>query len=162
MKLETLIQGRAGVIEITGSRFRYRREDGQTVEGEFSLEHLDEGTCSVLTGGRVYRVSPGAPGECIVNGSSIPAELFDPRAVRSRKSSAAAQGRAEIAALMPGKIVSLLVSQGDLVEAGQGLLVVEAMKMQNEVTSPKTGRVVEVRAAAGSAVAAGEVLLVVE
>jgi biotin carboxyl carrier protein len=162
VKLETLIHGRAGVIEIDGSRFRYRREDGQTVEGEFSLEQLDAGACCVLIDGRVYRVSAGAPGELIVNGSQLPIELFDPRAPSSRKGSAAAHGRSEIAALMPGKIVNLLVSRGDLVEAGQGLLVVEAMKMQNEVTSPKTGRVVEVRATAGSTVAAGEVLMVVE
>lgn len=162
MKLETLIHGRAGAIEINGSSFRYRPEDGQTIEGEFSLEPLDEGTCSILIDGRVYRVSGGAPGECIVNGSPIPIELFDPRAPGSRKSSAAAHGRAEIAARMPGKIVSLLVSRGDAVEAGQGLLVVEAMKMQNEVTSPKTGRVVEMRATAGATVAAGEVLMVVE
>ncbi len=162
MKLETLIHGRPGVIEISGSKFRYQRDDGQFVEGEFSLQPLDPGSFSILIGGNAYRVSPGAPGESIVNGLPIPVELFDPRAMRSRKRSASAEGRLEIAALMPGKIVQILAAPGDSVEAGQSLLVVEAMKMQNEVKSPKTGRVVEVRAKPGSAVAAGAVLIVVE
>ncbi len=162
MKLETHIQGRSGTIEIKDSKFTYRREDGQMVEGEFSIAPLEADANSILIGERVYQVRPGVPGEVLVNGSSIQVELRDPRALRSRKGSAAAHGRAEIAAPMPGKVVRLLVAKGDTVEAGQGLLVVEAMKMQNEVTSPKTGRVAELRTAAGSAVAAGEVLMVVE
>jgi biotin carboxyl carrier protein len=162
VKLETLIHGRAGVIEINGAAFRYQREDGEFVEGEFSLQPLDSGSFSILIDGSVYRVAPGAPGELVVNGSPIPIQLFDPRALRARKSSASAEGRLEIAAAMPGKVVQLLAAEGDAVEAGQSLLVVEAMKMQNEVKSPKTGRVVEVRAKPGAAVAAGDVLLVVE
>ena len=63
---------------------------------------------------------------------------------------------------MPGKVVRVLVEPGDSVEAGQGLVVVEAMKMQNEMKSPKAGRVVEVRTRADAAVAAGEALIVVE
>lgn len=162
MKLETQIQGRPGVIEITGSRFRYQREDGQLVEGEFSIAPLDAGSFSVLIDGRSFHISPGAPGERIVNGVPLAIELFDPRAMRARSGSAASHGRVNVAAMMPGKVVSLLVSPGDSVETGQGLLVVEAMKMQNEMKSPKTGRVVEVRTKPGSAVAAGEVLMVVE
>jgi biotin carboxyl carrier protein len=63
---------------------------------------------------------------------------------------------------MPGKIVRVLVSPGENVEEGQGLVVVEAMKMQNEMKSPKTGRVAEVRTSAESTVAAGDVLVVIE
>lgn len=162
MKLATQIQGRAGSIEVNGSKFRYQREDGQLLEGEFSIAPLDAGAYSILMEGRVYQIRPGPAGEVSVNGSVIPVEVSDPRALSSRRSSAAAHGRAEITALMPGKVIRLLAAQGDRVEAGQGLLVVEAMKMQNEVTSPKTGRVAEVRIAAGSTVAAGEVLMVVE
>lgn len=162
MKLETLIQNRPGTLEVDGSKFRYRRGDGQFIEGDFSIQTLDAGSCSVLMNGRVFRVAVGAPGERIVNGAPLAVELFDPRAFRTRKGPADTRGRAEIAAQMPGKVVQLLVAPGDSVEAGQGLLVVEAMKMQNEMKSPKTGRVVEVRAKPGSAVAAGEVLMVVE
>jgi biotin carboxyl carrier protein len=153
VKLETVIRGRAGSISISGSKFRYEREDGGVVEGEYSIEALGSGTWSVLIGGRVYRVEAGAP---------LAVELFDPRASRQRQGSASNHGRLNIAAPMPGKVVRVLVSAGDAVEEGQGLVVVEAMKMQNEMKSPKTGRVVEVRAKPDSTVAAGEVLMVVE
>jgi biotin carboxyl carrier protein len=63
---------------------------------------------------------------------------------------------------MPGKVVRVLVSEGDAVEAGQGLLVVEAMKMQNEIRSPKSGRVEKLFAKEGLAVNAGDVLAWVE
>jgi len=62
---------------------------------------------------------------------------------------------------MPGKVVRLLVKAGDHVEAGQGLLVVEAMKMQNEIRSPKSGIVERVFAKEGQPVNAGEVLAIV-
>ena len=68
----------------------------------------------------------------------------------------------EIAAMMPGKVVRVLVAEGDEVEAGAGLVVVEAMKMQNEMKSPKSGRVVEVKIKPEATVAAGEVLMVIE
>ena len=67
-----------------------------------------------------------------------------------------------IAAPMPGKVVRLLVAEGDAVEAGQGLLVVEAMKMQNEMKAPKPGTVVSLTAREGATVAAGEVLAAIE
>jgi acetyl/propionyl-CoA carboxylase alpha subunit len=196
VKLETLIQGRAGTISIVplphgrGSEtpgaetsdagtpilnrdregaavasFRYQREDGRLVEGEFSIEALDRGAWSVLIGGRAYRIEPGGrigDGELIVNGVPLAVELFDPRESRQRRGSAASHGRLNITAPMPGKVVRLLASAGDAVEQGDGLVVVEAMKMQNEMKSPKTGRVVEVRTKPNSAVAAGEVLMVVE
>lgn len=162
MKLDTLINNRRGTIQVNGSHFRYERADGQFVEGKFSSETLDGGSRSIIINGHVYRVAIGAPGERIVNGRPVAIEVSDPRAFRARRGPADAHGRVEIAAQMPGKVVQLLVSAGDPVEAGQGLLVVEAMKMQNEMKSPQTGRVVEVRTKPGSAVAAGEVLMVVE
>jgi biotin carboxyl carrier protein len=72
------------------------------------------------------------------------------------------QGRAVVVASIPGKIVRVLVEEGAAVEAGDGLVVVEAMKMQNELKSPKAGTVVELRARAGATVNAGDVLVVVE
>ena len=81
------------------------------------------------------------------------------RAWRGRRHGAVeAEGRQQIVAPMPGKVVRLLVKTGDKVEAGQGLLVVEAMKMQNEVRSPKTGTVERLLAKEGQPVNAGEVL----
>ena len=162
MRLETSIRDRAGQIAIEESRFRYEREDGQIAEGEFSIQALDPGVISVLIGGRSYRIEPGAPGALIVNGHPIAIEVFDPRALRTRKLSGASAGRQEISAPMPGKVVRVLVAVGDSVEPGQGLVVVEAMKMQNEMKSPKAGRVVELRARPDAAVQAGETLIVVE
>ena len=162
MTWDTLAGGRAGKIRIEGSAFRYEREDGAVREGTFEMEALEPGGFTVLIGGRSYRVSPGAPGELVVNGVSVPMEVFDPRSLRGRKSGAAQQGPQEISASMPGKVIRLLVAPGDSVEAGQGLVVVEAMKMQNEMKSPKAGRVAEVRTRPDAAVVAGEVLMVVE
>jgi len=72
-----------------------------------------------------------------------------------------AQGRQQIIAPMPGKIIRLLVKAGEPVETGQGLLVVEAMKMQNEIRSPKSGTVERLSVAEGQTVNAGEVVAVV-
>jgi len=162
MKLETVISGRAGKLELEGSRFRYRREDGQTLEGEFALQEIEPGCRSFVIDGKVYRVTAGVPGEIVVNSVPVQAEVFDPRSLRSRKGGKAAHGRHEIAASMPGKIIRVLAAVGDSVEAGQGLVVVEAMKMQNEMKSPKAGRVAEVKTRPEATVAAGDVLVVIE
>jgi len=91
------------------------------------------------------------------------ADLTDPRAWRGRKHGAVeVEGRQEILAPMPGKVVRVLAVVGDAVEAGQGLLVVEAMKMQNEIRSPKSGKVERLLVKEGQAVNAGEVLAWVE
>jgi biotin carboxyl carrier protein len=97
-----------------------------------------------------------------VNGRTLAVEVFDPRELRSRKDAGTGTGRLEIAALMPGKIVRLLVARGDTIEAGQGLVVVEAMKMQNEMKSPRSGRIAEIKTKVDATVKAGEVLLVIE
>ena len=157
MMRHVTVNGRSGKIEIEGSRLRYVREDGVVVEREFSLE----GT-SVLLDGRSYRVSKGAGKEIWVNGHLLSMEVFDPRDLRPGKGATANQGRQEIAASMPGKVIRVLVAAGDAVEEGQGLVVVEAMKMQNEMKSPKAGRVTEIRARPDATVGAGEILVIVE
>jgi biotin carboxyl carrier protein len=162
MRFDTLIQGRHGRIQIEGSTFRYQREDGAATEGEFSIERLEPGCYSVLVGGRSYRIAEGARGELRVNGIPLAVAVFDPRGLRGRRAGASSAGRQEIASPMPGKVVRVLVAAGDAVEAGQGLVVVEAMKMQNEMKSPKAGCVIEVRTRPGAAVIAGEALVVVE
>jgi len=151
------VNGRSAKIEIEGSRLRYVREDGVVVESEFSVERG-----SVLLNGRSYRVSKGAGKEIWVNGRLHSMEVFDPRDLRPGQGASANQGRQEIAASMPGKVIRVLVAAGDAVEEGQGLVVVEAMKMQNEMKSPKAGRVVEIRARPDATVGAGEILVVVE
>jgi biotin carboxyl carrier protein len=87
------------------------------------------------------------------------AEVRDPRSWRARKLGALdAEGRQQILAPMPGKVIRLLVKVGDEVETGQGLVVVEAMKMQNEIRSPKKGKVERLQAKEGQPVNAGDIL----
>jgi biotin carboxyl carrier protein len=86
----------------------------------------------------------------------------DPRALRSRTGAADDHGPRKLTAPMPGKVVRVLVREGDAVEAGAGVLVVEAMKMQNEIKSPKRGTIQKMLAAEGVAVNAGDVLAIVE
>ena len=157
MKRHVTVDGRSGTIEIDGSRLRYVREDGVEIEGEYSLE-----ASSVILNGHSYRVSRGTGKEVWVNGHLLSMEVFDPRDLRPGQGVTSNHGRQEIAASMPGKVIRVLVAPGDAVEEGQGLVVVEAMKMQNEMKSPKTGRVVEVRTKADAAVSPGEILMVVE
>jgi biotin carboxyl carrier protein len=91
------------------------------------------------------------------------AELRDPRSLRNRKLRADhGKGARQLVAPMPGKVVRFLVGENSPVEAGQGVVVVEAMKMQNEIKSPKKGTVVKLAVAEGAAVNAGDVLAIVE
>jgi biotin carboxyl carrier protein len=109
------------------------------------------------------RVEP-APGGMRIHagGREFRAEIEDPRAWRgSHGDTLEAEGRQKVIAPMPGKVVRLLVAQGQQVEAGQGLMVVEAMKMQNEIRSPKRGVVEKIVVAEGQAVNAGEPLAIV-
>jgi biotin carboxyl carrier protein len=161
VKFETLIRGDEGTLEVEGARFSYQSNGGAS-EGTFSIQPLDPGCYSVLVNGRSYRVARTLTGEFDVNGVSFAVEVFDPRALRVREKAGGAHGRQKVAASMPGKVIRVLVAEGDTVEAGQGLVVVEAMKMQNEMKSPKAGRIVEVKTKPDAAVAAGDVLVVVE
>jgi len=89
-------------------------------------------------------------------------EMTDAPSVLRRARQHGLEGVAEIRAPMPGKIVKLLVGEGAEVRANQGLLVVEAMKMQNEVKSPKGGTVRKLAVKEGDAVGSGDLLATVE
>jgi len=137
--------------------------DGRAIEAD--VIEVATGTYSVLAGdcSHEVRVEP-APGGLRVHAGAheFRVEIEDPRAWRGRRGSALeAEGRQEVLAPMPGKVVRLLVKQGEKVEAGQGLLVVEAMKMQNEIRSPKSGAVERLLVTEGQAVNAGEALAIV-
>jgi len=157
MKLEVIVNGRAADLRLESSRFEYRG-----LEREYSMEPSGPGIFSILIDGRSYQATVLAPGTIQVNGRIFSVEVFDPRELRQRSGTSGSQGRQSVAAPMPGKVVRLLVAAGDLVEARQGLIVVEAMKMQNEMKSPKAGTVVEVKTKEGATVAAGEILVVIE
>jgi len=123
-------------------------------------------TLSILLDGQSFEItvtlSPDGKLQLHTGTREFIAEVIDPRAWSGRRhSSVEAEGRQQIVAPMPGKVVRLLVKAGERVEAGQGLLVVEAMKMQNEIRSPKSGTVERILAQEGQPVNAGEVLCVV-
>lgn len=96
-------------------------------------------------------------------GSEHRVAVTDPRSLRAqRKGPGAGNGAVQIKSSMPGRVARVLVAPGDTVEAQQGIVVVEAMKMQNELKSPRAARVTEVRVTAGDKVAAGEILAILE
>jgi biotin carboxyl carrier protein len=139
------------------------RVNDQPVEPETQADFLEvePGVYSVLLDGCSYEVSvTGA--EVEVNGVRMRVEREDPRKWNSASSARRTEGRESVKAPMPGKVVRLLVGEGDEVTAGQGLVVVEAMKMQNEMKSPRAGRVVSITVKEHEAVSAGSVLLVIE
>ncbi|MGH9559267.1 MAG: biotin/lipoyl-containing protein [Bryobacteraceae bacterium] len=160
MKLDATVDGRAAKIEIREGEFCYERE-GAVCQGEFSVVPLVPGSYSIVIGGRSYEAIVSG-GQVRVNGRAFSAEVFDPRSLRGRKTPGIGEGPQKIAATMPGKVIRVLVSEGDAVVAGQGLIVVEAMKMQNEMKSPTTGRVAGVKTKPGATVAAGEALMTIE
>jgi biotin carboxyl carrier protein len=89
--------------------------------------------------------------------------VTDPRSLRAqRKGPGSGNGAVHIKASMPGRVARVLVVPGESVEAHQGIVVIEAMKMQNELKSPRPARVAEVRVTAGDKVASGQILAVLE
>jgi biotin carboxyl carrier protein len=157
MKIDALVNGQERTLHLEPSRFEYNG-----IKRDYSIEPSGPGVFSVLIEGRTYQATILAPGTIQVNNRIFSVELFDPRELRARSTAGASHGRQNIMSPMPGKVVRLLVAVGDAVEAGQGLIVVEAMKMQNEMKSPKTGVVVEMKTQAGATVTAGEILVVIE
>jgi biotin carboxyl carrier protein len=109
---------------------------------------------SVTPAGEQYTVS--------VDGLRYPAEILDARAALRKAAQQGHDGVVELRAPMPGKIVKILLQPGTEVSANQGILVMEAMKMQNEVKSPKSGIVKRIAVQENAAVNAGDLLAVVE
>ena len=139
--------------------------DGQPVEANVIL--ATPNSVSVILNGAAFEIhiAPALDGTCKlqVGPHEFQAEVRDPRAWRGRNQGALeAEGCQQIIAPMPGKVIRLLVKVGDEVEAGQGLVVVEAMKMQNEIRSPKKGKVERLQAKEGQPVNAGDILAWVE
>jgi biotin carboxyl carrier protein len=159
--------------------------DGEIIEGAFNLSggaaqlsfggvtreaqvsEPEPGLFTVIIDGRVYRCaveeSPGGAVEVIVNGKRIPVAARDKKHLRGQAGAGAgAGGQVKLSSPMPGKVVRVMLNAGDEVAAHQGVMIVEAMKMQNEVQSPKAGKITEIKVAEGQTVNAGETLAVIE
>jgi len=156
--------------------------DGRDVEVD--VKDID-GTLSLLIGTKSYEISVGPPaddGTVMVHVDGVPVEVtvspsgsvaaapsrpagagpLRAAAVRAAAGASGAGGPQQVKAPMPGKIVKLLVKPGDRVEPRQGLVVIEAMKMENELRAKAAGTVVEVRAVEGTTVEAGAILVILE
>jgi biotin carboxyl carrier protein len=112
----------------------------------------------------VFVTPSGTPGEVLVTveGRTAVVTVNGRRAARRADAAAHAPGDQPVVAPMPGRVVRVLVAPGDQVAARQGVIVVEAMKMENELRAPKAGRVKDVSVSAGTSVEAGRVLVVIE
>jgi biotin carboxyl carrier protein len=135
---------------------------------EFVVEGapIDSNTLSMILDGQSFearkeRISEGL--RIVVRGNEYKVSVEDPRSLRSRKRRGLDDaGPQRLVSSMPGKVVRILAREGDKVLAGDGLVVVEAMKMQNEIKSPKSGVLTKVLAKTGVNVNAGDVLAIVQ
>ena len=169
MTYDITIDGTPHPLELERAEVRGRwlcRLDGREIAVDVVQTSPD--ALSLLMEGRSIEVRREAvasdSGELrlAVGGRRFSAEVRDPRALRNRRSAALGEGPQNVTAPMPGKIVRRLVEEGQQVESGAGLLVIEAMKMQNEIKAPKTGTVRRLSAVEGAAVNAGDVLAIIE
>jgi biotin carboxyl carrier protein len=165
MKLELKVEEQKRSLELTQSNDGKWQIvlDGASIPAE--IAEIADNTFSIRVGGSVIeaRVSLDHQGlKVSCHGRTFRAEVQDPRSWRGRsKGVLEASGRQQLTAPMPGRVVRVLVAVGDQVTAGQGIIVVEAMKMQNEIRSPKNGTVESVLVSEGQAVSAGLALAVI-
>jgi len=171
--MKAVVNGREVEVEILhgeGGRLRVRLGDR---EWDADVCRTADGAWSVLLGQKSYDLyveGPGCnaasadePARVVAGGRLHAVRLLDPRRHLPGKAAAVEHdGWAEIRTPMPGRVVAVLAEVGETVEAGQGIVVVEAMKMENEFCTPKAGRVAEVPVSPGQAVEAGEILATVE
>jgi len=148
MKLQILVNDR--VVEIDP------QQDASAIQ-------VEPGVYSVLVGGQSFevRIPPGSQ-QTEIAGRKLSVEVRDPRNTSRRSQAVHGPGKQNITAPMPGKVIRVLVQEGDAIETGQGLVVVEAMKMQNEMKASRPGKVVEIRVRDGDTVGAGDTLVVLE
>ena len=140
------------VVEIDGHRH------------EVDSHKLENNFYSFVTGERSYEVSVERDGDTykVCRGAAqLDVTISDPSR-QAREALAAGSGPEKVVSQMPGKVVRVLVAEGDEVEAGAGLVVVEAMKMENEIATERGGKVTKIAVAPGEAVEGGALLLVIE
>jgi biotin carboxyl carrier protein len=167
MKLKANIGGETVDVEVVRDGDHVTAKVGdreytiEVAEPEANVYALRDG--AKLTEVFVSPTKPGASAIVTVGGKEVEFDLIDPKRLRGSGIDAEhAGGTAEIKTAMPGQLVRILVEVGAEVKKGDGILVVEAMKMQNEMKSPKDGIVKELRSTEGSTVNAGDILAVIE
>jgi biotin carboxyl carrier protein len=165
MKFVATVDGRPEEVEITGADGRYRIRIGGQV-WEVDARRTPEGVYSLLVDGASYvaHVSEQAGAahvQVLDEAYVVQVEEYERHRIRTHGGAGPAAGGQTLAAPMPGRVSHVAVRPGDRVKAGDPLLVIEAMKMENEFRAGMDGQVAEVRVAPGQAVNAGEVLVVI-
>ncbi|MGB9234493.1 MAG: biotin/lipoyl-containing protein [Terriglobales bacterium] len=165
MVYDVMVEGKPYRLELERADAGWKcRLDGKEIRVDAVLPRRD--VLSLIVDGHAFEIKREQTATDLhlwVGSARFGVELRDPRSLRSRQGSAQDEkGPRKIVAPMPGRVVRLLVAEQAEVEAGQGIIVVEAMKMQNEIKSPKKGIVKKIVATAGAAVNAGDVLAIVE
>ena len=135
-------------------------------ETQIDVARIDDSTLSLLIAGVSYTVHRDSSAQGIriwIGKTGWDVELQDPRSWRGRRKLLDQEtGPTKLFASMPGKVVRVLVREDDEVRAGEGILVVEAMKMQNEIKAPRTGVARQILVTEGTNVNAGDVLAIIE
>jgi biotin carboxyl carrier protein len=165
MTYEISVDGKTYRLELNKVEGRWKCTlDGEDVEVEAVIARPN--VMSIIIGGTAYEVKRERTATDMhywVKSARFAVDVRDPRSLRSRRAKGGGvEGPQKLLAPMPGKIVRVIAAAGQEVEAGQGVLVIEAMKMQNELKSPKKGVVKQLLVAEGASVTAGEVLAIVE
>ena len=167
MKLRIEVDGESYLLQLqpNGSVSDYTLEGTESASGKVSVAEIRPGVFSLLLDGKsltAYTAMTDAGLEVWTGTQRHLLSIADARDKSPRSKKAVAAGPLEIKAQMPGKVVKLLIASGESVRAGQGVIVVEAMKMQNEMKSPKDGVISHIRVQEGATVAAGETMMVIE
>src|ERR1700684_115937 len=164
MLYDVTIDGKKYRLDLNRADGRWScRLDGREIEVDAVLVRAD--VLSLRIGNYAHEIKSERVANDLhlwVGSTRFAAEVRDPRSLRGRTRAADDQGPKKIVAPMPGKVVRLLLREGDDVELGAAVAVVEAMKMQNEIKSPKKGTVQKILVTEGAAVNAGDVLAIVE
>jgi biotin carboxyl carrier protein len=158
------INGKSHRLELRREQTHWTcRVDGREMEVDAVLVRAD--VLSLRIGNQAYEVKcerNAGESHLWVGSRRLAAEIRDLRSLRGRAPTLDDRSPRKLTAPMPGKVVRLLAKPGEEVEAGAGVLVVEAMKMQNEIKSTKKGTIQKILVSEGAAVNAGDVLAIVE
>lgn len=162
MKLNAELNGEKHEIEITrDGEMLFARVDDR--EYELEASEVEPDVYLFKYDNRIFQIYVAPNGMVNLGNHQLEISVTDPKRLRgSGAEDANAVGIAEIKTAMPGKLVRILIEAGAPIKHGEGVLVVEAMKMQNEMKSPKDGVVREIRFAEGATVNAGDVLAIIE
>jgi biotin carboxyl carrier protein len=166
MKIELEIDGKIMEAEFSsGDAMAQLSLEGKVYRA--AMSEPEPGIFVIIFNDHVYRCSlerlPNGGIEVNVGGRRITVAANDKKHLRSKAGgSSGSGGRVTLFAPMPGKVVRILLEAGAEVSAHQGVLIVEAMKMQNEVQSPKAGKIAELRVSEGQTVNGGEILAIIE